>query len=274
LKFDKGFRSLAALFVFSASLSAIQAQTVRSAAGADAASILGSVNQFRADLGALNPNNGQQFDSGRREINWDGVPDSRSQPNPFPGDTFRVRGALFTTPGTSLAMSADNSNPTNTPVEFGDVDPAYSSMFAAFSPQRLFAAIGSNIVDVNFVFAGTDTPAGVKGFGSVFTDVDLADTTSIEYFGMFGNSLGKFYVQNTPGDETFSFLGVSFQEAVITRVRITNGNDILAPGHITGDVVVMDDFIYGEPVKAVPEPASLAALGLGAIALIRKKRRA
>src|SRR6188472_3162890 len=45
----------------------------RIAAGATPASIQAAVDQFRADLGVLNPNNGQSFKNGRREINWDGV---------------------------------------------------------------------------------------------------------------------------------------------------------------------------------------------------------
>ena len=54
-----------------------------------------------------------------------------------------------------------------------------------------------------------------------------------------------------------SFLGVDFGTAVVSRVRITSGNAALGPGLTDGgirDLVVMDDFIYGEPVTAVPEP--------------------
>ena len=71
----------------------------RVASGANPASIQAAVDQFRADLGPLNPNNGQSFRSGRREINWDGVPNNLASPNPISGDFFNTtspRGAVFT----------------------------------------------------------------------------------------------------------------------------------------------------------------------------------
>ena len=48
--------------------------------------------------GALNPNNGQSFTTGRREVNWDGVPDNFSEPNNLPPNFFNVnspRGMVF-----------------------------------------------------------------------------------------------------------------------------------------------------------------------------------
>jgi hypothetical protein len=43
------------------------------AAGPSAASIQGTVDEYRAALGAPNGNNPGPLPSGRREINWDGV---------------------------------------------------------------------------------------------------------------------------------------------------------------------------------------------------------
>ena len=76
-----------ALFVFAVAIQA--APIVRKAAGADAAAIQTAVDQFRADLGgALNPNNTNSFPTGRREINWDGIPDALSSPNNLPANFF------------------------------------------------------------------------------------------------------------------------------------------------------------------------------------------
>ena len=244
-----------------------------SAAGANAAGIQGTVDAFRANLGTLNANVVGSFGSGRREINWDGVPNTLAAPNNLPANFFNFnspRGVVFSTPGTGFHVSA---NAGVAPVEFGNIDPSYPALFAPFSPQRLFTAIGSNVVDVNFFIPGSTTAALTRGFGSVFSDVDLANTTSIQYFDASNNSLGTFFAPNIAGDETFSFLGVAFDAPVVSRVRITSGNTILAPGNTSGDLVVMDDFIYAEPVTAVPEPSSVVMLGLGAVGMLFQARR-
>jgi hypothetical protein len=60
------------------------------------------------------------------------------------------------------------------------------------------------------------------------------------------------FVPASPGDGSQSFFGVKFTDARIARVKITTGD--VAPGpddDSNTDIVVMDDFIYGEP-KALP----------------------
>ncbi|MEP0847032.1 MAG: PEP-CTERM sorting domain-containing protein [Phycisphaerae bacterium] len=267
--------SLAFASVFAAGLSlSASAETVRQAAGPDAAAIQSELDSFRADLGALNPNVPGSFGAGRREINWDAVPDSASSPNAFPGTFFngtttgRARGIEFLTPGAGFEVSADNDNPTGTPADFAHIDPSYADNFAAFSPQRLFAAIGSNVTEVRFFIPGTTTPTTTRGFGAVFSDVDLDGTTSIELYDATGELL---YEGAAPaagiGDQTFSFLGVSFDEAIVARVLVFSGTAALGAGVLDepgagADLVVMDDFVYGEPV---PEPASLALLSVAGI---------
>jgi hypothetical protein len=245
---------------------AATAPIVFSSAGAGAASIQATVDAFRAALGTQNPNVPGSFGSGRREINWDGVPPPFTSPNAFPGDFFnqptpgRARGAEFTTPGTSLQNSA--SPPEE--IEFGNINPTYPSIFDVFSANKLFTPIGSNIVDVTFFIPGSSLPATSHGFGAVFTDVDLPAQTSLQFFGLSGVSLGTFFVQ--PFDMGLSFLGVAFNAGErIHSVRITNGNTALGPNDGAGvDVVVNDDFIFGEPV---PEPSVVGLVGLGLAAL-------
>ena len=54
-------------------------------AGGDSASIIGTINQFRSLLGdSLNLAPGKT--TGRREINWDGVPSTFTNQNNFPVD--------------------------------------------------------------------------------------------------------------------------------------------------------------------------------------------
>jgi hypothetical protein len=118
---------------------------------------------------------------------------------------------------------------------FGNIDPSYAATFAPFSAQRLFTSLGSNVTDVTFFLPGTNTPAQTNGFGAIFSDVDLANTTSIQFFNGAGDSIGTFFVPACSGSQTFSFLGVSFPSSVVARVRITSGNAAPAAGAIDGE---------------------------------------
>jgi PEP-CTERM motif. len=248
-----------------------------SGSGSSPAGIQAVVDAYRADLGTLNPNVAGSFGSGRREINWDAVPDALSAPNLLPANFFNVnspRGVVFTTAGTGFQVSANAASGTS--IEFGNINATYPVLFQTFSPQRLFTALGSNSLDVNFFVPGSTTPALTRGFGSVFTDVDFPNTTSIEFFAANNASLGVFFVPAGPvPNESLSFLGVDFGSNIVSRVHITNGNTALGPNEAGAvDLVVMDDFLYGEPV-GVPEASTLmlllgGLLGLGLIGAWRK----
>jgi hypothetical protein len=246
---------------------AAAAPVVTQATGPDAASIQGAVTAYQDSLGTNN-GTGPPAASGRRQIAWDGTPDDRSSPFFMPEGQFRANGALFSTPGLGFQVSADDNDPADTPiddpdqVDFTNLNATYADDFAAFSPEKMFAPIGSNVTDQTFVLAGTNTPAETNGLGVVFNDVDQQGPTKVEYLEADGDSLGTFTVPATAGDETFSFLGVRYDAGErVALARITTGgaplgaapggNDVSQGG--PADIVVMDNFIYGEPQAIPPE---------------------
>lgn len=227
----------------------VAAPVVFEAAGSTPADIQAKIDEFRDFLGGHNNGVGGSFTDGRREINWDGVPDAFASPNNMPANFFNKnspRGVVFFTPGSGFQVSG---KPGVAPVEFDNLRPDASKRFAVFSRPRLFTALASPITEVLFFIPGSASAATTKGFGSVFTDVDRDDITKIEYFDVNGALLFSHFVPAAKGNETLSFLGVGFDAGEqVFFVRITSGDVELAGENRGGeDLVVMDDFIYGEP---------------------------
>lgn len=213
--------------------------------------IAAKVDEFRNALGASNGGTAGEQPTGRREITWDGAgANPFNNRNDFPANFFNTNvksGAVFTTDGTGFR---------NDSTFFADINPAYASQFEFFSATKIFAPVGSNQLDQLFQVAGQPTPAVVRGFGIVFSDVDLADKTTIQLFAQDGSTLGTYAAPVRSDAAGLSFVGVTYADAIIARVRITLGtgalganvNDVSAGG--TTDLVVLDNLIYGEPKKA------------------------
>ena len=233
------------------------APSVFQAAGPTIASIAGTLDAFRLALGGINNANvAGPLATGRREINWDGGGSATSLvPTPFTG-FLNNRGGLFTTPGSGFVQAPV----TGLADTFGN--PTYATIFQAFSPVRLFSPIGSNVTIADFFIpGGLGIEANTRGFGAVFSDVDEPDgsgpadkrgnrgaSTRLDYYDENGNLLFSSFVPAAPGSAGFSFLGVVFPDARIARVSILTGD--VEPGAEDGrktDIVMMDDFIYGEP---------------------------
>ncbi|MGB8190437.1 MAG: hypothetical protein WCF67_00900 [Chitinophagaceae bacterium] len=210
--------------------------------------------EFRHILGdSLNTVPGKT--SGRREVNWDGVPANLTNSDNFPFDFFnatdaatgngRKRGLVYANNGTTLRVDSS---------DLFDIDASYAAQFDAFSGKRTFLPRSSNVSEVLFKVPGTNTDAFVKGFGVIFSDVDDANSTKIEFFNGV-KSLGVFKAPVRTAGSSFSFLGVFFPNEKVTRIKITAGNSLLATGvkdisdNGSKDLVVMDDVFYSEPVS-------------------------
>ncbi len=213
--------------------------------------IAAKVDEFRNALGPSNGGTAGEQPTGRREINWDGAgANPFNNKNDFPAGFFNTNvkaGAVFTTAGTGFR---------NDSTLFSEINPAYAAQFGFFSANKIFSPVASNQFDQLFQVAGQPTPAVVRGFGIVFSDVDLADKTTIQLFAQDGSSLGSYSAPVRSDAGGFSFVGVTFADAIIARVRITLGTgalganvmDVTAGG--TADLVVLDNLIYGEPKRA------------------------
>jgi hypothetical protein len=258
------------------SLTVAQASTTMfSGSGANTASVFAD---FQAAIG------------GGSRIAWDGVRLDGTDANPntrvidqgktveIPVDRFRNVGAIYADP---YAVSGDG---------FNSVSPVTVGQFTAFSPTNTFAMFDPNdgqfedrFIEQTFVVPGTNISALSKGFGAIFTDVELAGTSSIEYFGQQGVSLGKYEVPVGASGET-QFLGVLFDQPIIESVKLTLGTHAafsfdgsvvksleLAEGM---DLAATDDFLFATPVAPVPLPAAVWLFGsalMGMLGLHKRK---
>lgn len=255
------FIAIAMILSVAASAAHAQAEIVRpivfQAAGPTVESIQSTVDAFRAALGE--PNNGNNpgpLATGRREINWDGGGSDATTEPVTPFEVFlNSRGAQFTTPGKGLSQAPAAGGPQGgLAVLFENAD--YGTIFSPFSPVRMFTPVGSKDTHTLFFVPGTAgaTPAVVSGFGAIFTDVDEPDgiksgnnSTRIDYFDADGKRIFTGFVPSSPGDGSLSFFGIVFQDARIARVQIKTGNAKPGKSDDKKDIVMMDDFIYGEP---------------------------
>lgn len=248
--------------------------------GADPAGLAPFVDNFRSAVGGpVNAPGSGPNASGRRQITWDGgaATDPFVSPNLMPNNFFNSnvkQGNVYTTTGAGFLLSQRAAAANFTAPRFGDIDPSYASEFQTFSAERLFAVKGSTVMDVFFfVPSSPGTPATVSSFGAVFADVDSDSDTFLEFFDLAGNLLHTVFA--TPRDKGLSFVGARFDAGErVARVRITSGNTPMGPGVIDAgptDIVVMDDFIYSEPIE-VPAPAPAALLAGAAFTALRRRR--
>jgi hypothetical protein len=202
------------------------------------------IPEFAAAIGDVD-NKGEpgRHASGRRQINWDGVPAQFLNTLDFPADFFKGRGLVY---GGSTGLRVSDNN-------FADINPSYATEFVPFSAPKLFAPIGTNKVEVLFRIPDSDTVAAVKSFGAVVVDVDKANTSRLQAYDHDGNLIADIPVPVRANPDEYSLVGVSFEQPIITRVVLTLGeaaigagiDDLSAGGG--ADVVVLDDFLYSEP---------------------------
>lgn len=219
----------------------------------DAYGLQHTVDGFRAALGGENNGAGAAMQDGFRSIVWD----ADRVPFDMPADFFEKDiplGAVFMTSGNKFRVS-------NTPEGAHPADDRFDSIvgkdvagrFTPFSPDRLFAPLESNTMSTVFTVPGKPgEEALTTGFGAVFTDVDEEHVSMMKFMDRDGCPIAEIAVPAQP--KGLSFAGITAwakgshqPEPVIAQVEKVLGNVALSHAQGHGDVVVMDDFIYGEP---------------------------
>lgn len=188
-------------------------------------------------------------------------------PFDMPGDFFNQeipRGAIFSTKTGEFRVS--------NPAPAQPADDRFNSIlssgvaggFQTFSAPRLFTPLDSNKMSANFRVPGSETIAAVTGFGAVFTDVDFPGETYMNFYDSKLCVIGKVFVP--PLDKGLSFGGLIVIDpkhhgknlAVVHQVDINLGTISVLDFakafpyashdfNVKDDVVVADDFLYGEP---------------------------
>jgi uncharacterized protein (TIGR03118 family) len=243
-----------------------------------------AMNSFKAAVGGAN--NGatpSPQTGGFRVITWDGV---KLDGTDFggnstvidPGHVVGIPINRFQNVGVQFEQVYAVSGPASgtDPSTFSTVNPSLTNLFPAFSPANTFAMFNENTIDLSFVLASSPTaaptPAATRGFGAIFRNVELPNSTSIEYFNG-DTSLGKFFVP-VGGAGQAEFLGELFNSPVVTRVTLTLGTDVLFSfdgTHFTAgsqpndpvnghNLVVTDDFVFAEPVASSASQPGVSAV--------------
>ncbi|GAB0495483.1 hypothetical protein MMPV_006785 [Pyropia vietnamensis] len=218
-------------------------------AGRAAADVQDAFDRFNKLLGDPDNGNDPPRRRGRRSINWD----ADAVPFDMPGDFFNTnvpRGAVFKAKRGEFRVS--NPPPVQRIVDnrFDSLNKRLALQLLVFSPARLFTPLRDNELEVHFEVPGRrGVRATTTGFGAIFADVDRERVTSLEFLDRHGRRLAKEFAPAQGGG--LSFLGVVFDKPIVATVKMTLGDrKITDRDDRGGDVVVADDFVYGEPQRA------------------------
>ena len=155
-----------------------------------------NVNQAIADFqtavgGADNGNTSGSQATGFRSINWDAgiVP---VHPAAFPPDFFNNIANFPPTRGLIVGAGGNGLNASNN--DFATINANYADEFNPFSNANTFSPTSTNILWARFEIPNaTGVPAATAGFGAVFSDIDTAGSTTIEFFNGNTNITNKSF---------------------------------------------------------------------------------
>ena len=168
--------------------------------------------------------------------------------DPSPMTRFSNRGAVFTTPGTGFEISG---------AAVAGVRRDQPDLSGAVRAVQQPAAVHRRSTATSWT-CGSSCPAAPPcrprspGFGAVFTNVDVENSTRLEFYAPDGALLFERAVPWAAGNEIAVVPGRVVQRRRGRRPgadhqRQRGARARTKPARV--DVAVMDDFIYGEPVS-------------------------
>jgi hypothetical protein len=195
-----------------------------------------------------------------------------------PGDTG-IAVPLYSSSGTpTLRVLADTGLQTAT----------LDGMTVQFEEVAVSTSLNPAGVSFGFALAASNDPsalsAALPGFGGFMTAVESCDPLSLGSSGVCGKATGTVGRSGgTGGLLTFSSIGTTgVTVPVLGTTFVSNVYGIFtdAPGFVDPQVTVIDDGttftfdgIAPQAATSVPEPATLALLGLGLLSLLWMRPR-
>eukprot|EP00171_Calliarthron_tuberculosum_P004666 IDg4666t1 len=178
----------------------------------------------------------------------------------MPFDFFNTnvpRGAIFSAKRNKFAVS-NSEHPRDD--RFSTLNRRASRFFITFSPKRLFTPVLRNEVTAFFRIPGKDVRATVSGFGAVFVDVRKRHTSFLTLRDRRGCFIARVAVPPRWGGLSFvgvfvkgiyTHRGIKRVKAPVNSASMKLGNTpiISKSYHRHRDIVVLDDFLYGEPQR-------------------------
>ncbi len=176
--------------------------------------------------------------------------------------------SLATVSSAAVTFSNFSSNAAATAAGF--TAPFTAANSVTYQPGNAFLVGPSAPVTYEFAYDVTDPGAlisGVSGLTQAFVGGGGAASYTVQVFNLVGGGLlGSQTVDAAAAPSQLVSLGF----AGASGVHVVSSITLAAAGNFDFAAVTQTN----ENVQTVPEPASMAALGLGALGLIRRRRSA